>query len=326
MFRIAIIIVSYNVCSLLRQCLASIAAHGGGVGYAVETLVVDNQSGDGSAAMVAAEFPEVRLLTPPANLGFTGANNLALRALGFDAALPAGEHTPDFVLLLNPDAELTPGALPQMVAFMAGQPQAGACGPQLRYGDGRFQHGAFRFPGLGQVALDVLPLEGLPGLHRLLDGRANGRYAAAQWQGAAPFPVDFVLGAALFARGAAVAQVGGLDDGYWMYCEEMDWCMRLRERGWQVMALPAAAVIHHAGQSSRQRRWAAFVQLWRSRYRFFTIHRRRYGPGFLTVMRGLVRTGMALQARRARAEFAAGRITGGELAAALDAYAAVARL
>jgi hypothetical protein len=81
--RVAIIIVSYNVRSLLRQCLHSIAAQGGGAGYAVTTLVVDNVSSDGSAAMVAAEFPEVTLLTPPVNLGFTGGNNLALRTLGF---------------------------------------------------------------------------------------------------------------------------------------------------------------------------------------------------------------------------------------------------
>jgi GT2 family glycosyltransferase len=327
--RVAISIVSYNVQSLLRGCPHSIEKHAGGAGYTVETIVVDNASSDGSAAMVAAEFPAVRLLASAANLGFTGGNNLALRMLGFPVSVPAAggavarsAEPPDYVLLLNPDAELTPGALPQLVDYLATHPAAAICGPQLRYGDGRFQHGAFLFPGLGQVALDVLPVAGLPAVHRLLDSRINGRYPATLWQGGTAFPVDFVLGAAMLVRGAAIAQVGGLDDGYWMYCEEMDWCLRMREEGWQVAAVPAAVVVHHEGQSSRQRRWRAFEQLWRSRYRFYTQHRDRFPTG----LRSLVRLGMTLQARQARADFAAGRVTGSELADALAAFAAVARL
>lgn len=333
MIRVAITIVSYNVQPLLRKCLRSIEESAGAAKYTVETVVVDNASSDGSAAMVAAEFPDVRLSTPAANLGFTGGNNLALQMLGFPVAAPATggavdviAEPPDYVLLLNPDAELTPGALPQMVEYLATHPAAAICGPQLRYGDGRFQHGAFCFPGLGQVALDVLPLAGLPAVHRLFGSRINGRYPAACWQGGAPFPVDFVLGAAMLVRGAAITLVGGLDDGYWMYCEEMDWCLRMREQGWQVAAVPAAVVVHHEGQSSRQRRWLSFEQLWRSRYRFFALHRDRYPAGFTPALHSLVRIGMVLQARQARADFAAGRVTGRELADALAAFAAVARL
>jgi N-acetylglucosaminyl-diphospho-decaprenol L-rhamnosyltransferase len=329
--RVAIIIVSYNVKSLLRQCLHSIAAQGGGAGYTVTTLVVDNVSSDGSAAMVAAEFPEVTLLTPATNLGFTGGNNLALRTLGFSVTAAAEQDSgvaaaPDYVLLLNPDAELTPGALAQMLAYLDAQSAVAVCGPQLRYGDGRFQHGAFRFPGLAQVALDVLPVAGLPAAHRLLDSPLNGRYSQALWQEEAPFAVDFVLGAAMLVRGAAIHAVGGLDEAYWMYCEEMDWCLRMWEHGWRVTALPTATVIHHAGQSSRQRRWPAFVQLWRSRYRFYMQHSERYPAGFLLATRGLVRAGMACQARRARTDFAAGRITGHDLGDALAAFQTVARL
>jgi GT2 family glycosyltransferase len=230
------------------------------------------------------------------------------------------------VLLLNPDAELTPGALPRMLDYLGAQPAVAVCGPQLRYGNGQFQHGAFRFPGLAQVALDVLPVAGLPAAHRLLDSPLNGRYPQTLWQGEAPFVVDFVLGAAMLVRSAALCTVGGLDEGYWMYCEEMDWCLRMWKHGWRVAALPSATVIHHAGQSSRQRRWPTFVQLWRSRYRFYTQHRDRYPAGFLLAARGLVRAGMACQARRARADFAAGRISGCDLDAALAAYQTVARL
>ena len=328
MLRIAIIIVSYNVQSLLRQCLQSIVAQGGAGAYTVETVVVDNGSADGSAAMVAAEFPAVRLLTPAANLGFTGGNNLALAELGFPVTPQqgGGGAAADFVLLLNPDTELTPGALPRMVEYMAAAPRAGVCGAQLRYGDGRFQHGAFRFPGLAQVALDVLPVAGAPGIHRVLDSPLNGRYPQALWQGGAPFPVDFVLGAAMLVRGAAIAQVGGLDDDFWMYCEEMDWCLRMHSHGWQVAVTPAAVVVHHEGQSSRQRRWPSFVQLWRSRYRFYAKHRARYPAGFMFAVRRLVGVGLALQARQVRADFARGRLTGGAAAAALAAFAEVARL
>ena len=330
MVRVAIIIVSYNVEPLLRKCLRSIEQHGGAVGYTVATIVVDNGSVDGSAAMVAAEFPNVRLVAAESNLGFTGGNNLALRLLGFGATPAAngeiGESSPDFVLLLNPDAELTPGALPSLVDYMAAHPTVAVCGPQLRYGDGRFQHGAFRFPGLGQVALDVLPLPRLPGLHRLHDSRLNGRYPAALWQAGAPFPVDFVLGAAMLVRAAAITQAGGLDDAYWMYCEEMDWCLRMRDLGWQIAVVPAAVVVHHEGQSSRQRRWRSFVQLWRSRMRFYTQHRCHYPPGFMLALRTVLRVGMQMQARRARADFAAGRSTGLEYADALAAFAMVAHL
>ena len=152
-----------------------------------------------------------------------------------------------------------------MVEFLVANPTAGICGPRLQYGDGSFQHGAFHYPGIVQVFLDLFPLDGIRGVHRLHNSRLNGRYPTAAWQGLAPFPVDFVLGAALCIRREAIERIGGLDDAFFMYCEEMDWCRRCRQAGWQVYALPAARVIHHAGQSSRQVRWDAYERLWRSR-------------------------------------------------------------
>ena len=150
---------------------------------------------------------------------------------------------------------------------------------------------------------------------------------AAQWLGLAVLQGDGRGEEAKERRlAAAIAQVGGLDDGYWMYCEEMDWCLRMREHGWRTVAVPSAVVVHHEGQSSRQRRWSSFVQLWRSRYRFYAQHRTHYCPGFLLAVRGLVRLGMAWQARQARAAFAAGQLSGSELGDALAAYKAVAAL
>lgn len=361
--HLAVIVVSYNVRELLRGCLRSIDASAARTAdrLTVTTVVVDNASADDSAAMVATEFPAVHLIASQENLGFTGGNNAALRSLGFSTAESDGTQmtrigrigadqnprqsvqsassafhsnpgeqasrpSPDYVLLLNPDAEVTGDALWQMVDFLTSHPQAAVCGAGLRYGDGTFQHGAFRFPGAAQVALDLFPPVGIRGAHRLLDSRINGRYPAAQWAAGAPFAVDFVLGAAMMVRGAAIAQVGGLDDGYWMYCEEMDWCRRFGRAGWTVNVLPAAQIIHYEAQSSRQRRWLAQERLWRSRLRYFTKHAADYPPGALWLIRRLVHAGMTQQARQAERRFARGEIDGMELGQALSTCAAIARL
>ena len=332
--RLAVIVVSYNVCDLLRGCLHSIAASAQRTAaqLVVEIVVVDNASADASAEMVAHEFPDVHLIASSENLGFTGGNNTALRGLGFGVqatGIPEPGNDlprPDYVLLLNPDAEVTGAALWQMVQFLETQRDAAVCGAGLRYGDGSFQHSAFRFPGVAQVALDLFPPVGLRGAQRLLDSRLNGRYPATLWRQDAPFAVDFVLGAALMVRGAALAQVGGLDDGYWMYCEEMDWCRRFWACGWAVYVLPAAQIIHHEAQSSRQRRWLAQERLWRSRFRFFAKYAENYPPLHRWAIRRLVRAGMAQQARQAQRRFARGQIDGVEVGQALAACAAITRL
>ena len=331
--HLAVVVVSYNTRDLLAACLHSVYASPLPTGARLSVVVVDNASADGSAAMVAQDYSQTRLIASIANLGFTGGNNLALHALGFDVTPPptappveVAAACPDAVLLFNPDAELTGDALAQMAVFLAATPAAGICGARLRYGDGSFQHGAFRFPGLAQIVLDLFPLTGVRGSHRLHDSRLNGRYPAARWDGGAPFPVDFVLGAALCIRREVIERIGGLDDGYFMYCEEMDWCLCCRQAGWQVYALPTAHVVHHAGQSSRQVRWDAYERLWRSRIRFFDKHRAAYPPGYPTLLRGLIRAAAAWRSRQARRRFAAGTTTGDELARELAAYATLTRL
>ena len=217
-----------------------------------------------------------------------------------------------------------------MAAFLRDTPRAGVVGAHLRYGDGSFQHGAFRFPGLIQVALDLLPLGELPGIRRflprLLSSGLNGRYARTLWDGVLPFPVDFVLGAALMARSEAIQQVGLLDDGYFMYCEEMDWCLRLGEVGWQVYALPTAHITHWEAQSSRQVRWDAFERLWRSRFRFYQKQRVHYSHGFLPLLRLLIWVGLWMRSVLAQRKFAQGKLSGQLLARELAAYTTIRRL
>ncbi|MEZ4768319.1 MAG: glycosyltransferase family 2 protein [Caldilineales bacterium] len=330
---LAIIVVSYNTRELLRACLESVQASlAGSPALRAGVWVVDNASVDGSPATVREAFPDVRLIALAENLGFSGGNNLALRALGFQPAgrelvrsghlpLPndprlAPSHPPRHVLLLNSDAEVRDDALAQLVAFLDETPRAGAGGPQLVYPDGRFQHGAFRFPGLAQTALDLFPPPGRLN-SALMDSQLNGRYPRHLVEAGMPFPVDFVLGASLAVRGRAIEQAGLLDESFFMYCEEMDWQQRLARSGWEVYCVPAARVIHHGAASTSQFRAAMFTELWRSRLRYFA---RYHGPLTNRLLHGLIRAGMAAEARRARAGAPS------DLAARLDAYGEVARL
>jgi len=313
--RLGIVVVSFNVSDLLARCLASVQAELECTpGVAGQVWVVDNASSDGSAEMVCRQFPQVRLVAQSDNLGFARASNLAMRQMG----LPDGDDAPDAVMLLNPDAELLPGALVALFDCFRRHPRAAVIGAQLQYGDGRFQHSAFRFPSLAQVFLDFFPLH-----WRLTESRINGRYPRALYRTGRPFPVDFVLGAAMLVRAEAIRQVGVLDEGYFMYAEEMDWCRRMRAAGWSIYCAPAARVIHHEGQSARQFRDRMFVALWRSRFRFFSLY---YPSSWRVAARGLVRLGVWAEIRRARRAAARGQIPAEELDHRLQAYREVMTL
>lgn len=337
--RLAVVILSYNTRDLLRQAITSVLTSAALTEdhLAVDIVIVDNASQDGSPAMVAAEFPQVYLVASDKNLGYTGGNNLGMARLGFDTASSRPNlrdlapdrfflDLPDFVLLLNADAEVAGDALWQMAHFLAEYPGAGACGAQLRYGNGAFQHGAFAFPNLFQVALDFFPLTGFPGIQRAHNSLLNGRYPDFLWQDLQPFPVDFVLGAALMVRREVILQVGGLDDAFFLYCEEMDWCLRMENAGWIVFALPTAHVIHHEAQSSKQVRWPSYIQLWRSRFRFYTKHPHLYPRQYVQWVRALMRLGLWWRTQQAHQRFAGGTITGVQLAEELAAYSLLKRL
>jgi N-acetylglucosaminyl-diphospho-decaprenol L-rhamnosyltransferase len=306
---LAIIIVSYNVRELLRECLQStFASLALSPGLAAEVWVVDNASQDDSAAMVAANYPQARLVASRENLGFAAGNNRVLRLLGFqppgaEATIEGPAQRPDaplhpttlprHVLLLNPDTVVHGDAVAQMVAFLDGHPGFGGCGGRLVYPDGSFQHSAFCFPGLAQIYFDFYPPPGR--LSFLLDSRWNGRYSHRLYATGKPFPVDFVLGAALMVRAKAIEKVGLLDEGYYMYCEEMDWQRRMQEAGWRMACVPAAVITHHGGASSSQFHGAMVEALWRSRLRYF---HRYHGTIFNRLAHTLMRSGAQAEARR----------------------------
>ena len=300
---LSVVVVSWNVRELLSACLASVYASLQGSGITFEVLVVDNASADGSAGLVRERFPQANLLANAENRGYAGGSNQGL-------ALAAGRC----VVVLNPDTLVHGNALGTLLQFMAETPAAGMAGPRLVYGDGQFQHSAFDFPTLIQVLLDFFPLHGC-----LLESRLNGRYPRSWYASERPFPVGHPLGACMMVRREALERVGGMDEGYFMYCEELDWAMRIRRAGWGVYCVPAAELVHYAGQSTRQVRAEMFVALWRSRFRFFARH---YGPAFNRTVRWIVRLGLSAEERRARAQ----GLPAPELAARLEMYEKVREL
>ncbi|MCB0077808.1 MAG: glycosyltransferase family 2 protein [Anaerolineales bacterium] len=229
---LSIIIVSWNTVDLLRRCLASIEAERGTT--ALEIIVVDNGSLDGTPAMIHAEFPRVTVIESQENLGFSAGNNVGMAAA-----------QGDFLLLLNPDTELTPGALSHLLDFMAAHPAVGLVGPELRYGDGSHQPSRRRFATLPTLFLDSTPLAPLLGPLRRRYYMADRAPDLAQ-------PVDWLVGAALLIRRAVYVQVGGFDEQLFMYFEESDWQRRIKAAGWSIWYEPAARIIHHEGASSGQ--------------------------------------------------------------------------
>ncbi|GIW06129.1 MAG: glycosyl transferase [Dehalococcoidia bacterium] len=263
-----IVIVSYNVERLLRDCLRSVFAS---TGVSFEVVVVDNQSTDGSAAMVRDEFPEARLIESPYNGGFAYANNLALREY---LARPAADR-PRYVLLLNPDTVVPTDALAEMTTYLDARPRVGAAGPKLLLADGSLDYACRRsFPS------PAVAFYRMVGLSKLFPrSRRFGRYNLTYLSPDIETEVDSVVGAFMLVRGSAIEEVGLLDETFFMYGEDLDWAFRLKERGWSIRYNPAVTVLHYKGQSSRQRRARTTLEFYRAMDLFYRKHyARRYPP------------------------------------------------
>ena len=265
--RLTVVIVSWNVRELLASCLSSLFCDLEGADVEASVQVVDNASVDGTPEMVSRAFPQVHLMASDENLGFAAGNNLALETiLRTRDAAPSGS----FVWLLNPDTAVRTGATTALLTALERTPTAGVAGAKLLYADGSLQQSAFRFPGLLQLAFELFPMP-----QRLYDTWLNGRYPRRLYAGERPFRVDHPLGASMMVRRQAIKEVGVLDEGYRMYCEEIDWCWRMQEAGWDALCVPTAEIIHHAGQSTSQVPIQSFVDLWKSRARLYARHHAR---------------------------------------------------
>jgi N-acetylglucosaminyl-diphospho-decaprenol L-rhamnosyltransferase len=235
---LSIVIVNWNTCDLLRGCLAALtedAAPGAEDGHpssfvlrpsSFQIIVIDNASADDSAAMVAREFPAVQLMVNEGNLGFARANNRGIAA-SFGRC----------VVLLNSDTVASPAALATLVAFMDAHPEAGVVGPRLLRPDGTAQPYAFG----GDPTLAYLLRRGISRLLR--------RGHLHDWDTDAILEVDWVSGACLMARRAAIERAGPLDEAMFMYFEDNEWCLRIRKAGWKVYYDPQAEIVHLSGQS-----------------------------------------------------------------------------
>lgn len=316
---LAVIIVNWNVRDLLAACLRSVEADLAASGLAGQIWVVDNASSDDSVSMLRRDFPQVKLIACDQNLGFAGGNNAALRAIGF-APSPArgGEHVPEAVLLLNPDTEVHHGALKALFDFLKNNPQVGIAGGQLMYGDGSFQHSGFAFPGVWQLAIELLPLPG-----RLVESRLNGRYPRSAYEGGRPFRVDHPLGAAMCVRREAIQSVGLLDERYQMYVEEIDWSKRMAAAGWPAYCVPAARITHFGGQSTDQVKMSSFIKLWTSRAQFY---RKHYHPLKVWLAAQIAQVGLQRRARQDTQAASRDELSQAELAERLNGYQHVINL
>jgi N-acetylglucosaminyl-diphospho-decaprenol L-rhamnosyltransferase len=232
-----VVVVSHGAEGLLRRCLESLRAHPSRTST-MRVTVVDSGSTDGTPDMVAREFPEFRLERRP-NIGFSAANNLVLRESGADA-----------VLLLNPDTEVYDGTLDTCLARLAADPEIGMVGAKLVREDGELDHAAKRsFP------TPLAALAHFTGIGRGAGaGESLSQYRATHLGEDDPGEVDAVNGAFMLCRAEAVAQVGLLDEGYWLYMEDLDWCHRFWDAGWKVFYEPGAVALHVKGGSSARRR------------------------------------------------------------------------
>ncbi len=255
---LSVIIVNWNVKDLLRQCLLSVQA--------AEIIVVDSASNDGSPDMVRTEFPQVRLIASPENLGYARGNNVG-------AAAAQGRY----LFLLNPDTVVQPEALARLTAYMEARPRVGAVGPQLLWPDGSLQSSRRRFPTPGSLFWESTLLEQwFPG------NRYARRYHLADTPAQQSQRVDWVVGAAILIRREAWQQVGPIDETFFMYFEETDWCHRTALAGWEVHYLPTAQVTHYEGKSSEQVAAARTLRFQRSKLRYT---RKYFGRGWAVLLR-----------------------------------------
>ncbi len=252
MIDLSIIIINWNTRSLLSNCLQSIQDTV--TDLAIEVIVVDNASEDGSINMVQQSFPHVKTIANPENVGFVHANNQALQ-------LCKGHY----VLLLNSDTKVLPNALDEAVRFMDEHPNAGITGVRLLNPDGSFQASYTPFPTLWREFLI------LSGLGRWLIRSAFPSYGPQTEKGAQRIE-GYLEGAYLMTRRKAIEQIGELDERIFMYAEDVDWCYRFHQAGWEIWYLPQSPIIHYGGQSSKQRRGQMEAELYRSRVYFFRKH------------------------------------------------------
>jgi GT2 family glycosyltransferase len=268
---VSVVVVSYNVGSYLAQSLDAV---GRSEDATLELIVVDNASSDGSADLVASRFPAVRLIRSERNIGFGAASNLGI-----------AEAEGEFVLFLNPDVAVDPRCLSALAGFLRLHPESGAVGPKLLRPDGRPDLAARRaFPTPTVAFFRVTGLS-----RRFARSRALNRYNLGYLSEDEVHEIDAGTAACLMVRRSALDQIGGFDTDFFMYGEDLDLCLRLKERGWKIFYVPSAVAIHEKGASSRQ---ATSAMLWEFHRAMAIFHRKHYAPRLPAPLNWLILTGI----------------------------------
>jgi GT2 family glycosyltransferase len=269
---VSVIVVSYNTCDILRTCLRSVEAS---TNVTLELFVVDNNSTDGSADMVERDFQTVRLIRNGNNLGFAAANNAAMvSARG------------RFLLLLNPDTIVEPGSIATLCEFLSSHDDVGICGPLVVNPNGSFQSCGYQYPTL---LFEIRQSKNIGRLIRALVGTAPEAGPRL-----APADIDWVDGCCLMIRREVVDTIGPLDERFFMYAEELDWCFNARHHGWRIVAHPDASIVHYGGQSSAQFAARSLALLIESRLRYY---RKNLGLGTASLVSLVYLAGLAKQYR-----------------------------
>jgi N-acetylglucosaminyl-diphospho-decaprenol L-rhamnosyltransferase len=263
---VGVVVVNHRTPELAARCAASLQASA-----AVGAVVVVETGGD--VAPAPDPGAEIRIEVMTENRGFGAAANRG-------AALIDGE----FVLITNADVYFEPDAVEELLGGLRRQARWGLAAPLLRDSAGDIQESSFRFPGLAQAVIDLLPAPGW-----LRRSRLNGRYPAA-WAASRDFAIDHPLGACLLVRREAFDAVGGFDESFFMYAEEIDLCRRLQNAGWQSGHVAGAAAVHVGGASTGQNRERMIEQLYISRARYFAAH---HGAAYATAAKLAMAAGLA---------------------------------
>jgi GT2 family glycosyltransferase len=251
---LSVIIVSWNARDYLVQCLNSLSSDV--CRYPMEIIVVDNASSDGSPESVEQGFPNVRLIRNEANLGFAKANNLGI-----------AQSRGRYLALINSDVKVLPDCITRLVDYCAQHPEAGMVGPRILGGDGKLQRSCHGFPNLWNMFCRGIALDSLFPHVRLFGG-----YLMPYWDHDNLRPVDILSGCFWLVRREALLKVGLLDEGFFMYGEDMDWCRRFWVNDWQVVFIPGAEAIHYGGASSANAPVRFFIEKQRANLRYWKKH------------------------------------------------------
>lgn len=259
---ISVVIVTWNVRKYVEECLKSLENQVGCP--AMEVIVVDNNSSDGTAELIAEHFRHVKFIRSSSNLGFSRANNVGLR-----------HCKGKYICLINPDVNLKPDCLAKIIAFMEQDPSIGILGPQMLASDGRVRRSCMRFPSAWNIFCSAMGLDAV-----IKSSRFFGGLQMRDFRFDRICDVDVLNGWFWVVKQDALEQVGPLDERFFMYGEDVDWCYRFYQDGWRAVFYPEAQAVHYGGASSARAPVRFYVEMKKADAQFWRKHHRRRGRLF----------------------------------------------